>query len=71
MKNNITKNRGFIKTIIIIVIAIAILSYYKIDLRDIFTSDQFHANLNYVWDFIVRIWNWLVDLFTSLINLIF
>lgn len=37
-------NRGFIKSIIIIIIAIAILSYYGIDLSDI-------------WGFIVSVWN--------------
>jgi hypothetical protein len=56
MKNYQT-NRGFIKSIIIIIVAIAILSYYGINLKDI-------------WDFIVKIWdNFLVGPATYLWDL--
>lgn len=59
-KNN--KQSGFIKMIIIIIIAIAILSYYGIDIKNFFTSDLVQKNLNYVWSGIVYIWsNFLVD----------
>jgi hypothetical protein len=37
-------NKGFIKMIIVIIIAIAILAYYGINLKDI-------------WNFILSIWN--------------
>ncbi len=42
-----TKSGGFIKAIILIIIAIAILSYYEINLKDI-------------WLFIVKIWDLLL-----------
>jgi hypothetical protein len=44
MKINSNQNRGFIKLIIIIIIAIAVLAYFGI-------------NLNNIWNFIVHVWN--------------
>lgn len=61
MKKKILKNRGFIKTIIIVVIAIIILSYYGIDLKKVITSDQVKANLAYVWNIIVNIWDLFIE----------
>lgn len=48
--------KGLIRTIIIIIIAIVILSYFGFDLKNIFTSEQVQKNLSYVWNFIVNIW---------------
>jgi len=53
----INKKSGFIKLIIIIVIAIIVLSWYGFDLKKVVESDQVQANLHYVWDHIVSFWN--------------
>lgn len=66
-----TNNRGLIKMIIIIIIAIVILSYYGIDLKNIFTSDQVQKNLGYVWGFVVDAWNLFVQyIWTPVLNLL-
>lgn len=53
----INNQQGLIKTIILIIIAIAILSWYGVDIKDFFTSPQMQANIGYVWDFIKGIWS--------------
>lgn len=53
MKN---KQQGLIKMIVLIIIAIAVLSYYGIDIKEFFTSPQFQKNFGYVRDFITDIW---------------
>jgi hypothetical protein len=50
------KQGGLIKTIILVIIAIAILSYYGVDIKNFFTSPQAQKNFSYVWNFIVDIW---------------
>jgi len=57
MKFNKTKKQGLIKMIIIIIIAIAILSYFGVDIKNFFTSPQAQKNFGYVWDIIKDVWN--------------
>ena len=48
--------------IIIIIIAIAILSWYGVDIKEFFTSEQAQKNFGYVWDFLGDTWsNYLAD----------
>ncbi len=54
MKTN--KQHGLIKLIILIVIAIAVLSWYGIDIKEFFMSEQMQKNLGYIWNFIKEIW---------------
>ncbi|MEI6528237.1 MAG: hypothetical protein WCO10_01020 [bacterium] len=49
--------RGFIKMIIIVIIAIIILSWYGLDLKKVVESEGVQTNLNYVWNGIVYFWN--------------
>jgi ABC-type phosphate/phosphonate transport system permease subunit len=51
------KKQGFIKMIILIIIAIMILSYYGVDIKDFFSSPQVQKNFNYVWNFIKDTWS--------------
>ncbi len=46
-----------IKTIIVLVILIAILGYFGFDLKKIFESDLVQKNFSYVWQGILYIWN--------------
>jgi hypothetical protein len=55
MKNT-NKQSGLIKMIIVIVIAIAILSWYGVDIKEFFTSEQAQKNFGYVWNFISDVW---------------
>ncbi len=55
-KKTINREQGLIKMIIVIIIAIAILSYYGVDIKEFFTSPQFQKNFGYVTEFIGDIW---------------
>lgn len=68
----INKNEGgFIKMVIIIVIAIIILSYYGVDIKTLITSDQVQSNLSYVWGIVVKIWDLFVEyIWTPIIGLL-
>ncbi|OHA46529.1 MAG: hypothetical protein A2541_00290 [Candidatus Taylorbacteria bacterium RIFOXYD2_FULL_36_9] len=50
MKTYKNKQGGLIKMIIIIIIAIAILSYYGVDIKDFVTSPQVQKNFSFVWN---------------------
>jgi hypothetical protein len=47
---------GFVKLIIILVIAILVLSYLGFDLKSIVESQQNKENFNYVWAYINAFW---------------
>jgi len=51
------KNKGFVKTIILVVIALIILGYFGYDIKDIINSEKVKGNLNYVWGFVKTFWN--------------
>lgn len=57
----INTNRGFVKMVIIIILAIVILSYFGFNLRDIFTSELVQDNLSYVWGFVVKVWDLFIQ----------
>lgn len=59
MKINKTDNKqkGFIKTIILIVIALIVLGYFGFSLRDIIKSPTVHDNLQYFKEIVVDVWN--------------
>ena len=54
---NIKTNRGFIKWIIIIVIALIILGYFGFDVRRAIESPTTQSNFNYVQKIVWDVWN--------------
>jgi len=56
-KNFKNKQGGLIKMIIIIIIAIAILSWYGFDLKTFVMSEPVQRNFGYVWGFVKDIWS--------------
>jgi hypothetical protein len=50
-------NRGIVRTIIIIVIALLVLSYYGFNLRTTVESPTTQSNFSYVWNATVSVWN--------------
>lgn len=65
MKNN----KGLVKLIVLIIIGIAILSYFNVDIRSVLDSASFRNNFNYVWNFIWDIWNnYIKSPFVFLLN---
>ena len=63
MKNNYkNKQGGLIKMIILIIIAIAVLSYFRIDIKEFFTSPMFKTNMGYIGNFLKDLWsNYLAE----------
>lgn len=49
-------NRGLIRTVILVIFLILVLSYLGINIRSIISSDTFRDNWSYVSDLAVRIW---------------
>ncbi len=49
--------RGFIKTILIIVVALVALGFFGYNLREITDSPAVHDNLIFVWELVVKIWH--------------
>jgi hypothetical protein len=52
-----TRQKGFIEAIVIIIIAIATLSYFGINLRGFFDSPLVRENFKYVFDFATWLWH--------------
>lgn len=63
MRKNYTKTGGFIKIILIILILVAIISYFGFDLRSIVESEIFQNNLNAVFKVAQNIFNFLAPVF--------
>lgn len=55
MKNN--QSKGFIKMIIIIVIALIILGALGFNIKDIMNSEKVQTNLHYAWNLVIMVWN--------------
>ena len=57
-KNSNRSNQdGFIKYVIIIIVAILILSYFGFNIRSIAESDTSKGNFSYVWGWVSHVWN--------------
>lgn len=54
---NNTNEKGFLKTIILIVIALIVLGYFGFDITKIIQTPTVQTNLNATWDFTSKIWN--------------
>ena len=50
-------DRGFIKYVIIIIIAILILSYFGFDIKKTAESDAAKSNFGYVWGSVQHFWD--------------
>ncbi len=57
MIKKIQSSRGIIRTIILVVIALLILSYFGFNLRSIANSDTSKSNFGYVKEVVLNIWN--------------
>jgi hypothetical protein len=51
------KNKGLIKMVVVIVIALIVLGYFGFNIKDIIESDSVQTNLQYVWGFVKTFWN--------------
>lgn len=50
-------NKGLIKTIILIVLALIVLGYFGFNVGDIINSPTVQANLSITWGFVTNIWS--------------
>lgn len=50
-------NRGVIKILFIVIVAILVLSYFRVNLRELFNSISLPAGLNSVWRFCKMVWS--------------
>lgn len=57
-KNN---NEGIIKLIVLAVVAILILSYFRVDLRSVVQNETFQKNIFYLENGIKNVWNNFID----------
>lgn len=62
----VNKQQGLIKLVILLIIAILVLSYLRIDLRSVVESEMAQRNLGYVWSFLKGLWTNLQAYLTSL-----
>ena len=53
----IKNSKGFIKSIVIIIIAVVILGILGIDLRQTLNEGKSHDNLIFVWELVKGFWN--------------
>lgn len=59
----IKENRGLVKAILVIVIALVILGYFGYNLRDIVNSPSVRDNVTYVWELLTKAWDFVKNLF--------
>lgn len=51
------RQNGFIKLILLIIIILAVLSYFGIKISSVIENDVFQENFNFVWNWCKNIWN--------------
>ena len=56
IKSN-THNRGLVKMVILIVVALLVISYFGLNLRNIVNSPTFQDNWSYLKGIIIFVWN--------------
>ncbi len=55
-----TYNKGFIKAIIIVLIAIVILGYvFHISIIDIINDPKVQESMGWLWNFLITVWNYV------------
>lgn len=54
------KSAGFIKAIIVIVVALVALGFFGYNLKDIVNSPDVKGNFAYVWELLLKLWNLLL-----------
>ena len=55
--SKVPKNRGLVRTVIVIIIALLILSYFGLNIRAIVNSPAGHENFTYVQELMLKVWN--------------
>ncbi len=63
-----TNQAGIIKLIILIIAVIIILSYLGINIQKIAESETGRANFSYVWQMILKAWDWLSALYQQYLS---
>lgn len=56
-------NRGLVKAILVMVVALVILGYFGYNLRDIVNSPSVRDNVAYVWELLTKAWDFVRNLF--------
>jgi len=51
------RNQGFIKIVLIIVIALIVLGFFGFNVKDIVEAPLVQNNLNYAWGLVVWVWD--------------
>ncbi len=67
-KPNTSKQSGFISTIILIVIALVILGYFNIDVRQVLISPGVQNNLNYAWGVVTSLFHGMIDMIVTFLS---
>ena len=60
--------QGLIKLIVLIIVAILVLSYFKINLRQLVNSDTTQSNFEYVWSWVAKSWDYALSLWRDYIS---
>jgi hypothetical protein len=63
----VNKNRGFLRAIILIVVALIILGYFRIDIRQVLSSGGVQTNLSYAWHLVLQGFMWVWQTITGFI----
>jgi len=62
-----TDQKGLVKLIIVIVIALIILGYFGFNVQHIVQSPQVSDNLHYVWGLVVYVWEFIVGIWDKFV----
>jgi len=54
--NKNLKNQGLIKTFLILVILVLVLSFFNIDIRTVAESEQSQKNISYITEVVNKVW---------------
>lgn len=58
------RSNGFVKAILVIVLALIVLGFFGYNLESIVNSPDVKGNFSYAWGLLLKLWNLLLTLLT-------
>jgi len=65
------KSQGFVHLIVLIIVIVLIMSYFRVDIRGFMESDIVKNNLGYVIELLARLWSFLFGIWQNYISPLF
>ena len=68
MKDKLKNQQGFIGLLLLVIVALIILSYFRINIKNIIESETGKENFGYVWAILQKIWDFVEGIWLNYLS---